>query len=105
MAAGNICGTNCSSIFVNKISDNQQGTCPGCTELSLELQKVKIEMLFYEKIIKMLQEEIYKKELPKNTESSEQEYVCARFKAQPRKEDWAQVTSKNAGKKISLIAI
>jgi hypothetical protein len=30
---------HCSSIFVNNISDNQQGNCPGFTELSLELQK------------------------------------------------------------------
>jgi hypothetical protein len=38
-------------------------------------------MLSYEKIIKMLQEELIKKELSKNAESSEQEYVGARFKA------------------------
>jgi hypothetical protein len=53
-------------------------------------------MLSYEKIIKMLQEELYKKELPKNAESSEQEYVGDRFKAQ---EDWAQVTSKKYRKR------
>jgi hypothetical protein len=40
-----------------------------------------------------------KKELPKNTQSSQQEYVGARFKAQPLKEDWAQVTSKKYRKK------
>jgi hypothetical protein len=56
-------------------------------------------MLSYEKIIKMLQEELYKKELPKNTQSSQQEYVGACFKARPLKEDWAQVTSKKYKKK------
>jgi hypothetical protein len=94
MALANMCCSNSSSIFVGKISDNHQGNWTRCTELSLELQKVRIEMLSYEKIIKMLQEELYKKELAKNTESSEEEYVSTRFKAQPLKEDWSQVTSK-----------
>jgi hypothetical protein len=94
-----MCRSNSSFIFVNKIRDNHQGNCPGCTELSLELQKVRIEMLSYEMIKKMLQEELYKKELPKNTESSEEEYVSTRLKAQPLKEDWSQVTSKKYRKK------
>jgi hypothetical protein len=32
--AGNIYGATCSTIFVNKINDNQQENCPGCTALS-----------------------------------------------------------------------
>jgi hypothetical protein len=78
MAAVNMCCSNLSSIFVNKISDKHQANCPGCIELSLELQKVRIEMLSYEKIIKMLQEELHKKELPKSTKSIEEEYVSTR---------------------------
>jgi hypothetical protein len=56
-------------------------------------------MLSYEKIIEMLQVELHKKELPKDTESTEKEYVSTHFKAQPLKEDWSQATSKKYRKK------
>jgi hypothetical protein len=46
--------------------------------------------------MKVLQEELYKKELLINTESSQQEdYSGDHFKAQPIKDDWVQVTTKN----------
>jgi hypothetical protein len=51
-------------------------------------------MLTYDKIIKLLWKELYKKDLPKNTESSEQEYDGTPLKRQPLKEDWCQITSK-----------
>jgi hypothetical protein len=73
MAATDGCSGNCPSFFVNKTHDKQEGNCLGCIELRLELQKVKTDILSYEKIIKVLQEELYKKELLNNTGSSEQE--------------------------------
>jgi hypothetical protein len=45
--------------------------CSGCTELIVELQKVKSEILSYGEIIKVLQEELYKKELLNKAGSSD----------------------------------
>jgi hypothetical protein len=96
MAATDGCSGKCPSFLVNKTRDKQEGKCLGCIELGLELQKVETEILSYEKIIKVLQEELYKEELLNNTESSEQEdFSGDSFKAQPIKDDWVQVTTKN----------
>jgi hypothetical protein len=40
-------------------TEKQKDRCLCCIELRLELQKVKIEILSYQKVIKVLQEELY----------------------------------------------
>jgi hypothetical protein len=68
--------------------------CSGCTELTVELQKVKSEILSYGEIIKVLQEELYKKELLNMEMSSNynNDYDCYvdQIKTHPPKEDWIQ---------------
>jgi hypothetical protein len=69
----------------------------------LELQKVRTELLSYEKVIKVLQEEIYKKELHNKTESSAQKYYLGDLlKFQPVKVDWVQVATKDHRKNIDF---
>jgi hypothetical protein len=77
-------------------TQEEEEKCLCCIELRLELQKVKNEILSYEKLIKVLEEELYKKELFNKTESLEQKYYSGdHFKVQPVKEDWVQVATKN----------
>jgi hypothetical protein len=54
--------------FDDKLSEKKGDTCLRCDELSFELQKAKLEILSYEKIVKLLLEEISNKEL--HTQSS-----------------------------------
>jgi hypothetical protein len=62
----------CSS-FANITSAEQDGKCLGCSELRLELLKIKTELLSYEKIIKVLQEELHQKNLLNKAEPSVQD--------------------------------
>jgi uncharacterized coiled-coil DUF342 family protein len=41
----------------DKLSEKKGDTCLYCDELRFELQKAKLEILSYEKVIKLLQEE------------------------------------------------
>jgi hypothetical protein len=62
----------------------------------LELQKAKSEILSYEKIVKVLQEELCNKDYLSKIEVSEQkDYSGDLFKDQPRKDDWVQVATKS----------
>ena len=54
--------------FDDKLSEKKGDTCLRCDELSFELQKAKLEILSYEKIVKLLLEEISNEEL--HTQSS-----------------------------------
>jgi hypothetical protein len=96
MSAVDVFSGNCLSFFDDRTREKQEGKCLCCIELKLELQKVKTEILSYEKIIKVLREELYNKELLNKTELSEQkDYPGEHFKVQPIKEYWVQVTTKN----------
>jgi hypothetical protein len=96
MVATDLCSGNCLFFSVSKTSEKLEGKCLCCIELRLELQKVKTEILSYEKIIKVLQEELYNKELLNKTEPSEQkDYSGDYFNVQPVKEEWVQVATKN----------
>jgi hypothetical protein len=68
----------------------------------LELQKVRTELLCYEKVIKVSQEEIYQKELLNKAESKAQkDNPGDQLKFQPVKVDWVQVATKNYRKNIN----
>jgi hypothetical protein len=58
-----------SSLFNSddKLRDTNEDTCLYCDELSFELQKAKLEMLSYEKVMELLQEELSNKELRTET--------------------------------------
>jgi hypothetical protein len=87
MAATDVCSGSCSSL-VDKTSGEQEGNYLCYKELRLELQKVKTKILSYEEIIKVLQEELCKKELLNKIESSEQnDYSGDSFKVQSIKDD------------------
>jgi len=47
----------------DKLSDKNGDTCLYCDELSFDLQKAKLVILSYEKVMKLLQEELSNKEL------------------------------------------
>lgn len=51
----------------DKLRETNGGTCLYCDELSFELQKAKLEMLSYEKVMELLQEELSNKELRTQT--------------------------------------
>jgi hypothetical protein len=89
----------CSS-FANITSVEQDGKCFGCSELRLELLKIKTELLLYKKIIKVLQEELHQKNLLNNAESSVQDDLTnENFRFQSTEEGWTQLISKNYKKK------
>jgi hypothetical protein len=58
MAACHVSSGNSLSPFADKTTGKQEERCLCCIELRLELQKVKIEILSYQKVIKVLQEEL-----------------------------------------------
>jgi hypothetical protein len=47
----------------DKVSEKKGDMCLYCDELKFELQKAKLEILSYEKLINLLQEELSNKEL------------------------------------------
>jgi len=64
MAGSAVCKV--SSLFNSddKLSEKNGDTCLYCDDLSFEFQKPKLEILSYEKVMKMPQEELSNKELP-----------------------------------------
>jgi hypothetical protein len=62
-----------------------------CSELRLELLKIKTELLSYEKIIKVLQEELHQKNLLNNSEPAGQDDLSDEyFRLQSVQEGWTQ---------------
>jgi hypothetical protein len=95
MAAGKADCETCSSIFADETRKKNEEKCSGCMELIVELQKVKSEILSYGEIIKVLQEELYKKELlnkarPSDYNDDYNDCYVDQIKAHPTKEDWIQ---------------
>jgi hypothetical protein len=82
----------CSSIFVDESrKKKQEEKCSGCTELIVELQKVKSEILSYGEIIKVLQEEeLLNKAGSLDYNEDYNDCYVNQIKAHPPKEDWIQ---------------
>jgi AAA15 family ATPase/GTPase len=55
-----------------KSSGKQTDKCLCCEELRFELQKYKMEILSYEEVLKLLQEELSNKELHNQSDPSKQ---------------------------------
>jgi hypothetical protein len=97
---------SCLSSFDNLTSVEQDGKCLGCSELRLELLKIKTELLSYEKIIRVLQEELCQKNLLNNAEPTVQDDLSDEyFRLQSIQEGWTQSISKNYRKSTALTAI
>lgn len=78
-----------------KSSGKQTDKCLCCEELRFELQKYKMEILSYEEVLKLLQEELSNKELRNKSEPSKQNYCYhGQFKVLTSKDDWVQVATK-----------
>jgi hypothetical protein len=84
---------NCSSILIDNASEKRERNCLCCMELSRELQKATMDILSYKEIIKVLQEELSKKE-----SSEQKDYSGDLTKVQSVKEDWVHATNKNSRK-------
>jgi hypothetical protein len=91
------------STFVNNRSDKQEVKCIGCSELRLELLQVKTEILSFEKIMKMLQEQLNMKRATNNDKSSVQGNSADEcFKIHSLQGGWTQSSSKNYKKNYDL---
>jgi hypothetical protein len=63
MADSVVCEVSSLRNFDDKLSEKKGDMCLYCDELRFKLQKAKLVILSYEKVIKLLQEELSDKEL------------------------------------------
>jgi hypothetical protein len=95
MAAGTVRGADSVSTFDYNLSDIQTDKCLCCEELKLELLKAKMEILSYEEVLKLLEEELSSKEFHNQSDPSKLNYYCdEQSKAQTLKDNWIQVATK-----------
>jgi hypothetical protein len=95
MAVKKLYSESRSCFLADKASAEQERNCLCCIELSKELEKMKTEILSYEEIIKVLQNEIRNKELTSKPESMvRKDFSGDRLKANTDK-DWVQVSTRN----------
>jgi hypothetical protein len=93
-----------SSLFNSddKLSEKNRDTCLYCDELSFERQKTKLVLLSYEKVMKLLQEEVSNKELSTQLAVMKKKvYYDEHLQDPASKGDWKEVTlNKNKNSKV-----
>ena len=94
MGVGTVRSVSSLSILDSKSSEKQRDKCLCCEELRFELQNAKMEILSYEEILKVIQEELSNKELRNKSEPSKQNYCRGQSKVLTSKDDWVQVATK-----------
>ena len=91
MAAAAAGSVSSFSFLDKKSSEKQNDRCLCCEELRLDLQKAKMEILTYEEIVKVLQEEFSNNK----PDPTKRKIFCGeRSKVQTSKDDWIQVSTK-----------
>jgi hypothetical protein len=95
MAADTVRAVDSLSTFDYNLSEMQTYKCLCCEELRLELLKAKMEILSYEEVLKLLQEELSNKEFRNQSDPSKLNDSCdEQSKVQTLRDDWMQGATK-----------
>jgi hypothetical protein len=95
MAADTVLGVDSPSTFDYNLSEIQTHKCLCCEELRLEILKAKMEILPYEEVLKLLQEELSNKQFHNQPGPSQlNDYCDEQSKVRTLKDDWIQVATK-----------